>query len=332
MSLNKFTDTKIKDWMNIGCNELNCNNLESDGEIKTDEIKEKTPGNGVLVDGLLIKDSSISCGTYMSSPSLVKYKQATGQNQIFSSYFTNNSQGFGLFHSEVSQGLYFSVCDLNGNFGGTNILSLSFAGDVSVVQSGKALITEVVKGKAGQPLSIGQSVNTAVNIGAAGIDTTISGNLVWAVPHSQIYGGTWSGNTLPNVPMANTTICSTIDTNYRVNFGTSIVSTMASNFTNASDGRMTYTGSKTRMFHCAFTISATDSKASNVSFSVFKNNSIVQGSTVEIDLGSTSNSAAIHTMMSLSTNDYLDLYVRSEVVTNNIVIRYMNGFAMALTT
>jgi hypothetical protein len=133
--------------------------------------------------------------------------------------------------------------------------------------------------------------------------------------------------------MSTVTSMAAINTDYKITL-TGIVSTMAVNFSNSSDGKITYTGTKTRMMHTAFTISAIDSKSANVSFTVFKNGAITtsQGGTVELDLGGTANSTAIHLMLEMATNDYIELYGRSSTANNDVTVRFLNMFVMALTS
>jgi hypothetical protein len=46
MSLNKFVNTSIKEWMNIGCDEISCNSLKIDGEtIRPTPLVYSTLGN-----------------------------------------------------------------------------------------------------------------------------------------------------------------------------------------------------------------------------------------------------------------------------------------------
>jgi hypothetical protein len=86
------------------------------------------------------------------------------------------------------------------------------------------------------------------------------------------------------------------------------------------------------MFHTAFTLSGSDTKNASVSIAVFKNGAVVQGSVVFIDFSGGTSATAIHTMMTLATNDYLELYARSDTANNILTISYLNGFAMALTS
>jgi len=231
---------------------------------------------------------------------------------------------------------------INGTvaLGTVGVGSITANSDITLSQAGGTISSDNIttnniqaKNTASVNLATTGVLATSVNIGRTGIETKINGDLVWAVPHSQVYGGLWSSNTIANVPMSTVTAMVAINTDYLITL-TGIISTMAVNFSNSSAGRLTYTGTKTRMFHTAYTISAIDSKSANVSFTVFKNGAITssQGGTVELDLGGTSNSTAIHIMVELATNDYIELYGRTSTANNDVTVRYVNMFAMALTS
>jgi len=200
------------------------------------------------------------------------------------------------------------------------------------IDCGAPILCSTIRANGAVPLNLGTTITTAVNIGATGIDTTVNGNFVWAVPHGEGIGGLWSANTVANVPMTNITAVVNINTDYLVNLGTSITTGMASSFTVSTAGRLTYTGTKTRMFHIAYSITSTDTKNASVSYACFKNGVAVQGSTIMTELSALSHSSAIHTMTSLSQNQYIELYTRSSVAANDVTVQYLNIFAMALTS
>ncbi len=416
--------------------------------IATDNISELTSANGVVIDGLTVKDSSIYTGTYMSGTSIVKSRSASADINLLSTYVDASAIGIGAFMSGVSGGLYISRCDNNGNFGGINLLNIQHSGDISLVQAGKAFSSDVIKtdtiqgksnttlsigattntsvslgasaiatnvqgnlnmvsgkilttntinevtagaginiddvlirdgevrpsscnlglhassvsklsvwqngitnvmswttgltecftpmaidtirGYSGGALSIGASTNNAVNIGASGIDTTVSGNLVYAQAHVQCYGGVWNANTVANTPMTNATNLTNINTNYLINFGTDIKSDMAVGFSFTTAGRITYTATKTRMVHTAYSLSGTDTKNGICSIAVFKNGAVLQGSVAYIDMTGGASSTAIHIAAMASTNDYFELYARSSVASNVLTIAYVNMFQMVM--
>ena len=102
----------------------------------------------------------------------------------------------------------------------------------------------------------------------------------------------------------------------------------------ANNGRLRYTGATTRMFHIAFTISMDGEGAgTNVYvFAVAKNGSaasvcrVIQSIAVSNDTQST----AMHCMVSLATNEYLELYVGNLTDADDITVKTINLFAMGL--
>jgi hypothetical protein len=115
MSLNKFVDTTIKPWMNIGCNditcdELNCNLLKINGEIiKPTPLVYSTLGNPTTASIY----STITTVVYEATPgmgSLVSYGYKAGdQLQIVTRGIINS----GFPTNNVSVYLYGGATQLN---------------------------------------------------------------------------------------------------------------------------------------------------------------------------------------------------------------------------
>lgn len=96
----------------------------------------------------------------------------------------------------------------------------------------------------------------------------------------------------------------------------------------ANTGRLRYIGTTTRMFHCAVTVSGTPANANDVFvFGVTKN-----GTTHCRVLGSASGTqfSAMHCMLSLATNDYVELYVGNVTASRNFTVKSLNIFAMGM--
>ena len=102
----------------------------------------------------------------------------------------------------------------------------------------------------------------------------------------------------------------------------------------ANDGRLRYTGATTKMFHTAFTISMDASSGSGTNLYVFgiakngaaSNCKVIQSIAVSNDTQST----ALHGMVSLATNDYLELYAGNLTDGDDLIVKTMNLFAMGL--
>ena len=258
---------------------------------------------------------------------------------VFGSKFDNSgnlSIGNALATS-ITIGRFPTTTTINGSC----ILGEAGASDIKVnpnlvmAQSGASISSDIIttntiRGKTATALSIGATTSTAVNIGASGITTTIDGNLTNNAPMCVARGGVWSADGVPNVPMTTATTMTSVDTDYLINFGTSITGEMLTNFTVGSDGKMTYTGTFTKHFHMAVTVSLSDTKNANISLCVFKNGVPVQNSYIIMDCGARDNSTAMHPTVMLSTNDYLQLYGRTSVASNSVVFSTVSVIAHAL--
>ena len=326
--------------------------------LVTDTINEKTLNNGIVIDGVLLKDNKIDlllggalnigdtiATSVVLGASLIPTTINGNLNMVSGKILTTNTI------NEVTAGAGIDIdgvlirdgevrpSSCNVGLHASNSVKLSvWQNGITNIMSWTTSLTEcftpmaidTIRGYGGGALSIGASTNNAVNIGASGIDTTISGNLVYAQPHIQCYGGVWNANTVANTPMTNTTNLTNIDTNYLINFGTDIKNDMAVGFSFTTAGRITYTGTKTRMVHTAYSLSGIDTKNAICSIAVFKNGAIIQGSVAYIDMTGGSSSTAIHIATMANTNDYFELYARSSVASNVLTIAYVNMFQMVM--
>src|SRR3989344_5515180 len=102
----------------------------------------------------------------------------------------------------------------------------------------------------------------------------------------------------------------------------------------ADNGRLRYTGATTKMFHTAITISM-DADGSGNNFYVFgiaKNGVVNSGCKVirSITAVSDTGSTALHCMVSLTANDYIELYAGNLTDADDIAVKTLNLFAMGL--
>lgn len=114
---------------------------------------------------------------------------------------------------------------------------------------------------------------------------------------------------------------------------TSLTNDMGFDNGGADNGRLRYTGATTRVFHTAFTISM-DGEGAGTNLYVFgiaKNGTVdsckvIQSMAVSNDTQST----ALHCMVTLATNDYLELYVGNLTDADDITAKTMNLFALGM--
>lgn len=100
-------------------------------------------------------------------------------------------------------------------------------------------------------------------------------------------------------------------------------------FTN-SNGRLTYTGIATKMFHAALTMSMSPDAANETFVIGLAKNGVVQSGKVLCKLTTATDVKAFsfHVMISLATNDYIEIYVGNLTSTADVVIYSLNLFAM----
>lgn len=101
----------------------------------------------------------------------------------------------------------------------------------------------------------------------------------------------------------------------------------------SNNGRLRYTGATTRMFHVACTISIAPAAANDTFvFGVAKNGTVVASSKVLIKATNAldARSTAMHVMVELATNDYLELYVGNTTDADDVTVLTLNLFAMGM--
>jgi len=99
----------------------------------------------------------------------------------------------------------------------------------------------------------------------------------------------------------------------------------------ADNGRLRYTGAVTKVFHVACTWSSKGAASNRYVIGVAKNGTVVAASKVMQDLTTSSvQGNAIHVVVTLATNDYLELYVGNTSGTNNATLMSLNIFAMGM--
>lgn len=120
----------------------------------------------------------------------------------------------------------------------------------------------------------------------------------------------------------------------------------AVDFTMPSNNRLTYTGTKTKMFHIGVTSSFSGAGTNDIiQATIYKNGGVdgngeyssgtrIVGSLVErkVGTGGDVGSTALHTMVSLATNDYIELATANISATSNVTFKHVNFFAMEMYT
>lgn len=123
---------------------------------------------------------------------------------------------------------------------------------------------------------------------------------------------------------ATTTVITTVDVAEKV-LGTTTNATVTQKFTH-TDNRATYVGSVTRFFKVLATLSVESGNNNQIGCYIFKNGIELTESEV---YGTTNGSGraenvAIQTLVELTTNDYIEIYVENSTSTQNITVTDLN--------
>lgn len=98
----------------------------------------------------------------------------------------------------------------------------------------------------------------------------------------------------------------------------------------SNNGRLRYIGATTRTFHIAFTFSATSSTPSDVFVSGVAKNGVVQANSKVLGSSQGTQFSALHVMLTLNPNDYLELYMGNTSGSRNTTVKSLNIFALGM--
>lgn len=123
---------------------------------------------------------------------------------------------------------------------------------------------------------------------------------------------------------ATATTISAVSTPVKIS-GTTTSASVTQKFTN-TDNKAEYIGSFTRFFKVTATLSVTSGNNNQVGIYIAKNGTIINESEV---YGTTSGSGraeniVVQTLVQLSTNDYIEIFVENATATNNVTITDLN--------
>ena len=283
----------------------------------------------------------------------------------FCSFLTSNAQIAGSIgvHTNTPNSLF----EVNGSFG-QNITTVTTTGttlgtaeSIVICNNGSTAITETLPtavGITGRMYTIkkGTGSTASVTIDAAGSET-IDDSLTLVLTDEQgavtivSDGAGWKvmSKYLSPFPMGEISYFSTTGTPitisattngndanmYLCNPTTAFVNSM--DFSSNNAGRLIYIGPTTRTFHIACTLS-TSAQTTNDEFifAVAMNGTTIYTSSKIIQrMGATSDaqSTAIHVVITLATNDYLELYggnISGNGTNHQIVIKSLNLFALGM--
>jgi len=116
---------------------------------------------------------------------------------------------------------------------------------------------------------------------------------------------------------------------------TTVFAGMEMDFDNggSNNGTLRYIGRTPRLCHIACTISVSPVTANDeFVFGVAKNNTVVASSKIIQRAGATADaqSTAMHVVILLNYNDYINFYVGNDIATRNVVVKSLNLFALGM--
>jgi len=101
----------------------------------------------------------------------------------------------------------------------------------------------------------------------------------------------------------------------------------------SNNGTLRYIGRTPRLCHIACTISVSPATANDeFVFGVAKNNTVVASSKIIQRAGATADaqSTAMHVVILLNHNDYINFYVGNDIAARNVVVKSLNLFALGM--
>lgn len=130
----------------------------------------------------------------------------------------------------------------------------------------------------------------------------------------------------------NTTATASVLNNWVKIAGTTIANADNHKFTHTNN-RLTYTGTRPRIFHCGATISVTSPSNSDYEWSlgISKNGVHVTGSKTRMHTVTLGDhySTAIHSFVTLETNDYIEVEIMNNTGSINVEVEDLNLFAIS---
>lgn len=126
------------------------------------------------------------------------------------------------------------------------------------------------------------------------------------------------------ISIASATTISTVNTPVKLSGTTTSV--VLDRFTMPSDNRLTYTGNRTRNFDVKASLSVTGGNNQLYSVYVAKNGSVVGSSRQQLKttVGSDVRPISINTVVSMATNDYVEIWIENNTSDQDVTAEFMN--------
>lgn len=151
-------------------------------------------------------------------------------------------------------------------------------------------------------------------------DLTVNGQIL-SIGHGEIYVSTPAATTISNT------------STYYEEASTYTLSGNNHSFDMDTNGRLRYTGTVDAVAHIALSMSFTSASNNQViHMRVAKNGTTLAASEIQRKTGAAGDvgSSALHAFTTMSTNDYLSLFVRNSTAATDITMQTTNLFAMTM--
>jgi hypothetical protein len=170
---------------------------------------------------------------------------------------------------------------------------------------------------------------TAPSYGKIGLTTHVSGTLPVANGGTGATQSAYGEYYISSTPVATTIV--SIGAFVKV-AGTTTTGNL-SNFTNATNNRLTYTGTTTRKFLITAALSFHGTGTNDYKFAFYKNTSTILTASIISTTGTGAGNLAhvsCQCIVELATTDFIELFVANADATNNPTVDFMNVTAVAL--
>jgi hypothetical protein len=284
--------------------------VEAKGGIITDVINEVVLNAGVIVEGVLLKDTAIQCGGIGVGEfptANISIKAPVGQDALIK-LDTTDAQNSGIqFNNEgVKQWVVENRDD--------NVFSITKADSSDVV-------------KIGQNGAI-SLISPSITLGTSGQDFIINegrGTVGQVLTTDGVGGSSWVGSSYGFQYLNDNTTATTITAQNNVSFiaGTKF-SGLLQDFTADTNG-LTYTGANTKVFKVDVSLTwALDGGSADTCVIILViNNTIIQGTKQTGSLDDSSNfprNCTTNALISLTTNDIIKIGVANTTDTTDILV------------
>jgi hypothetical protein len=97
-----------------------------------------------------------------------------------------------------------------------------------------------------------------------------------------------------------------------------------------NQNRVVYTNATTRVCNLTFTVNITGTNGDDIVFSLFKNGAKIAGTEQTVEIPALTAALTMQALVSMATNDYIEVKVKNITATNNVTTTHLNVVAQSL--